>query len=176
MPVYLFTFHGHMTWMPDHPRGYTRRGRGYQNPDPVRAEWYRKNAEDKEACIFDDELMRALVEEARTACKHQHLRLHSGTTETTHLHYLVSCMDARHWLKVRNSLKMSLSLRLKREGNQATSTPRNLTDIKLSRSGSRKRVATRKHFDYLMQTYLPSHSGLKWFEDRGYVASRKAGR
>ena len=29
---------------------------------------------------------------------------------------------------------------------------------------SRKRVTTREHFDYLMDTYLPKHRGLQWRE------------
>src|SRR5215831_8297770 len=33
VPVYLFTFHGYMTWLPDNPRGYTKRGEGYRDPD-----------------------------------------------------------------------------------------------------------------------------------------------
>jgi REP element-mobilizing transposase RayT len=162
-----------MTWMPDHPRGYTKRRKGYQSPNPKAAKVYRNNADDGEACLFDDGLMRAMIDEAQIASKHQRLRLHSGTTEKTHLHYLVSWTDARNWMSIRNGLKMSLSLRLKREGEQSSNTPRNLTQIKLSGGGSRKRVSDQDHFDYLMQTYLPSHSGLKWFEDRGFIAARR---
>jgi len=80
MPVYLFTFHGYMTWMPDHPRGYTKRKEGYQKPDPRRAEFYRRNAGNSEAGLFDDELMQAMIDETQIACGHQRLRLHSGTT------------------------------------------------------------------------------------------------
>jgi REP element-mobilizing transposase RayT len=173
VPVYLFTFHGYMTWLPDHPRGYTLRGAGYQEPDEKRAEWYRRNAGNVDACLFNDDLMRAVIDEAQTACRHQRLRLHSATTETTHLHYLVSWTDDRDWMTVRKGFKMSLSLRLKREGDQAPSTARTLTVIKLGSAGSRKKVKDRQHFDYLMQTYLPSHSGAKWFEDRGFLPSRK---
>jgi len=117
--------------------------------------------------------MRALIDEAQKACGHQRLQLQSGTTESTHLHFLVSWRDDRNWNTVRNALKMSLSLRLKRESGQASNTPRKEMQIKLSRGGSRKRVENREHFDYLMETYLPSHSGLKWFKDRGFVAPRK---
>jgi REP element-mobilizing transposase RayT len=162
-----------MTWLPDHPRGYTKRGEGYQDPDPQRAQWYRGNADDADACLFDEGLMRALIDEAQKACAHQQLHLHSGTTEKTHLHLLISWRDNRKWETVRNAIKMSLSLRLKSKAEQALNTPRKDTQIKLSRGGSRKRVEKREHFDYLMQTYLPSHSGLKWFEDRGFVAPRK---
>ena len=34
-----------------------------------------------------------------------------------------------------------------------------------SKEASRKRVRDRKHFDYLMNEYVPKHSGAKWFED-----------
>jgi REP element-mobilizing transposase RayT len=169
VPVYFFTFHGYRTWMPDHPRGYTRRGEGYLKPDEEMAEFYEEESASEEESIFDAPLAKALIEELQIACRHQGVHLHAAGTELSHIHALVSWRSEKTWLQVRNALKISLSLRLKREGNQALNTSRNDTIIKLSRGGSRKRVENRAHFDYLMQTYIPKHKGPKWFEDRGWV-------
>ena len=185
MPVYLFTYHAYRSWMPDHPRGYTKRGEGYQAPDGELAERYRANAT-SDGILFDEHLQRCLLEEALVACKFQQLRLHAGSTEPSHAHYLVSWKDARHWSKVRASLKSSLSRRLALE-DQKNNNSRDATRrrnpresdtgryvLKLSRGASRKHVENRKHFDYLMKTYLPRHNGVKWFEDeRGWIAARK---
>ena len=46
MPVYHITLHAYRSWSPDHPRGYTRRGKGYQKPDPEQAR--KRLAEEKE--------------------------------------------------------------------------------------------------------------------------------
>lgn len=43
MPCYLFTYHGHGTWFPDHPRGYVRRKVGILAADAEMARRYREN-------------------------------------------------------------------------------------------------------------------------------------
>lgn len=37
MPVYLFTFHSHGSWLPDRTQGYTRRQQGILPADPYMA-------------------------------------------------------------------------------------------------------------------------------------------
>lgn len=181
MPVYLFTFHAYRSWMPDHPRGYTRRGEGYLEPDDEAAWQYADNATG-EAVLFDAALQRAMIEEAQTACRYQQLRLHGGSTEPTHVHLLVSWTHGKSWMSVRTALKTSLSLRLKREAEQRDrescdhdwceddgQNEKGRWEPRLSRGGSRKHVKDREHFDHLMRKYLPDHGGVKWFEDRGWV-------
>lgn len=187
MPVYLFTFHAYRSWMPDHPRGYTRRGEGYLAPDEEAARRYAENATG-EAVLFDPALQRVLIEEAQTACRHQQLRLHGGSTEPTHVHLLVSWKHGKSWMAVRTGLKTSLSLRLKREDERRRCQPgepgesgepgkgdrlkeEGRWELRLSRGGSRKHVKDRAHFSHLMRKYLPDHGGVKWFEDRGWVES-----
>jgi hypothetical protein len=43
MPCYLFTYHGHGTWLPDHARGYVRRKVGVLAADVEMARNYRGN-------------------------------------------------------------------------------------------------------------------------------------
>jgi REP element-mobilizing transposase RayT len=155
--------------MPDHKRGYTRRGKGYLPRDEKMAQNYERKAA-HDPTIFDDALARELIEEFRESCPKIDCRLHGSSTEPTHIHGLVSWKHQRHWMSVRKSLKTSLTKRLKGIAD----------DIGLSKSASRKRVRDRDHFDYLMETYLPGHHGLAWYEDRGWVrqqgAKRKRGR
>jgi hypothetical protein len=99
--------------MPDHRRGYTRRGKGYQRPDPEKAKQYRENATSKPV-EFDRDTQRLLIEELLTACRFQKLRCHAGSTEPSHIHGLVSWEGFRPWERVRASLKSSLSRRLSR--------------------------------------------------------------
>jgi len=189
VPVYLFTFHAYQSWMPDHRRGYTRRGKGYQKPDPEMARRYREKAK-SEPIEFDRATQRALIEELQIASAHQDFRLHAGSSEPSHIHGLVSWKGYRSWVEVRKQIKSSLSRRLTREYEALSdsldveiSDPTDSRDatrresseetgrwvLKLSRGASRKRVENRKHFNHLMTKYLVAHKGVKWFEDRGWV-------
>ena len=161
MPVYLFTFHAYRSWMPHHPRGYTRRGEGYKEPDPDMAENYARRANADES-VFDHAVQRALIEQTIESCPYINARLHGSGSDASHLHLLVSWSQDRDWLSVRKSLKAALTKRL----NQTD------TGVALSRGGSRKRVRNDGHFQYLMKTYLPGHRGVGWYEDRGWVEPR----
>ena len=180
MPVYLFTFHAYQSWMPDHRRGYTRRGKGYFPSDPEMARRYREKAK-SDPVEFDRETQRALVEELQVASAHQDFRLHAGSTEPTHVHALVSWKGFRPWVEVRKQIKSSLSRRLTRENEKlivpldvgvddpvdsrdATRRESSETDggrwvLKLSRGASRKRVENRRHLNHLMTKYLEAHRG-----------------
>jgi hypothetical protein len=58
--VYHFTIHAFRSWRPDHPRGYTRKGEGYQPPDEEMAEKY-DQAASQDAVIFDESLQREIL-------------------------------------------------------------------------------------------------------------------
>src|SRR5215216_6390084 len=124
--------------MPDHRRGYTRRGKGYQAPDPETARRYRAKAK-SEPVLFDRHTQRALVEEMQVACRFQKLRLHGGSTEPSHVHGLVSWKGFRPWLAVRTQLKSSLSRRLTRENQKLFDA----FDVSESATPSDSRDATR---------------------------------
>jgi hypothetical protein len=157
MPCYLFSYHAYGSWLPDRQRGYVRRGQGIVPPDKEMAERYRSNL--KHAVVrFDAAIQQCLIEEALVACEHQQLRCHYISTETTHVHVLVSWTSDRSWEVVRAKLRESLTRRLNREFTRQEW---------FSKSPSRKRVKDRPHFDYLMTDYLRRHSGWKWREGRG---------
>jgi hypothetical protein len=157
MPCYLFTYHGHGTWLPDHPRGYVRRKKGIVAQDLAMAGKYRQNLCGDVVC-FDAAMQRVLINAAIEAFEHQSVRGHLIATEPTHLHILVSWQTNHAWELVRRRLRSSLTRQL----NQAFEKCE-----WFSKQPSRKRVADRKHFDYLMERYLPKHRGLKWREGVG---------
>jgi REP element-mobilizing transposase RayT len=168
VPVYLFSYHGYRTWGPDHRRGHTRRGEGYQPRDPDMQRRYDERATD-DPTIFTREIQRALIEEAMVAARYQQFRLHAGAGEPTHTHYLLSWQDSRHWMRLRASLKTSLSLRLKQLSKSLPLNERGDRPVlRLSGGASRKRIDNQAHFDYHVNKYLPDHDGVFWCEMSGW--------
>jgi hypothetical protein len=98
-----------------------------------------------------------MIAGADDICRRRKWRLHAAGFEVTHGHFLVSWRGYVSWIEARAKLKNLLSLFL---GRLAEAQGQEwFVD-----GGSRKRVATRKHFDYLIETYLPQHGDEKWFE------------
>ncbi len=155
MPCYLFTFHAYGTWMPDREEGFVRRKQGLLPPDAKLAQQYRTRAKEDQV-LFDSRLQSLIIEEIRIAWEKQRCRGHYVATESTHVHLLVSWPDERSWLRLRMGLKSSLTRRLNRDVRQRGNW---FVD-----SASRKRVKDDAHFEHLVNTYLPSHSGWKWRE------------
>lgn len=158
MPCYHFIFHAHGTWLPDEDEGYVRRKEGHLQQDVVAASRYRGLMVDAPA-TFEDLHQRALIDEVHVAAEHQAFRIHFVATEPTHIHILVSWHDdERRFETLRWGIRQSLSRRLGREFG---------TRQWLSEGGSRRHVTNQEHFEYLVCTYLPGHSGWKWAEDKG---------
>jgi hypothetical protein len=156
----MFSFHAYRSWMPDHRRGYTRRGEGYQPPDPEMARNYERRAK-HDRSWFDPEIQKSLIARAQEACVHLDCRLHGFATELGHV--LVSWKHSRTWQSIRTSIKSSLT-RCMREKHLG---------IEFSRGASRKHVEKRPHFDHLMETYLPDHPGWGWYEDKGWIEPKR---
>jgi REP element-mobilizing transposase RayT len=156
MPCYLFTYHAHGSWLPDHERGYVKRGRGVLPTDHRMAAIYGENLK-RRVAVFDDAVQRRLIEALLEACACQDCTAHYIATEPTHVHVLVSWKSDRKWEIVRKQLRYNASVRLndtfgKREW--------------FAKSPSRRQVKDNGHFRYLMTKYLPRHRGLKWCAER----------
>jgi len=156
MPVYLFTFHAYRSWNADNPRGFVQEGRGIQAPNAPLARYYDEHAE-QPPVLFEAPDQQALIWIAFDACARRDWRLHFVATEPTHFHILISWRSTQVWQEVRNRLKNLASLIL---GKKHQEPGRKW----FSRKGSRKRVRDRRHFDWLVEHYLPKHRGLKWRE------------
>jgi len=79
-------------------------------------------------------------------------------TEISHAHVLVGWRDSRTWLRLRSTIKSSMTRYLNREFERQEW---------FVEGASRKRVKDRKHFDHLVMRYLPKHAGWKWSPERG---------
>lgn len=156
MAVYHFTLHAYRTWSPSHPKGYTVRGKGYQPSDVRRAQNYDQRAKFPKVS-FDRRMQEVLVLGSIDACRRRGWRLHVVATDPTHFHAVVSWGGFIPGQDVRAKLKNVLSLLLGR----VTGQPGRPWFV---RDGSRKRVQTREHFDYLLTEYLPDHRGVFWKE------------
>jgi hypothetical protein len=131
--------------------------RGILAPNVDRAEKYREAM--KESPVqFSSQIQRAIIASILGSQEKQDFDAHFIATDPTHVHLLVSWRDDRTWLRLRSTIKSSLSRYL---------------NSRLTRrewfveGGSRKRVKDRAHFDYLVQRYLPRHSGWKWSPEKG---------
>ena len=116
--AYFLTWPTYGTWLPGDARGWVRRGRGIQPPNPVLAlEARARMAED--ACRLDVE-QRQLVE--ATIAEHCRIRgwaLHAVQCRTNHVHVVVSA--GRHPDDVRDQFKAWCTRKLRKlEANRAT--------------------------------------------------------
>lgn len=158
MPCYLFTYHAYGSWLPDRRRGYVKRGRGILPADAHMARLYTKSMKET-AVTFDDQLQRWAIAAALESESLQEFELYFVATDDTHVHILIGWRDEPDPARMRSSLKGSVTRALKRARGPRTW---------LAEGGSRKQVKTRGHFDYLISTYLPKHTGWKWGGEEGY--------
>jgi len=158
MAVYHFTLHAYRSWSPSHPRGYTQRGKGYQPPDPKKAEEYDDCAKFPKV-HFDQMVQEILILGAYDICQRRGWRLHAVGTDPSHVHVIVSWRGFRPWHDVMDKLKNILSLLLGRATGKAGHRW-------FVANGSRKRVMNRDHLNYLVTQYLPDHPGVFWREGK----------
>ncbi len=156
MPYYLFTWHTYGSWLPDRPQGYVHWSRGREQTNIALAQRYRQ--QQKETTVsLTEELQREVIAELVETAPLISFRLHFVATDATHVHVLTSWQDGRGWERLRRSIRRSLSVRLNRQRRRKW----------FSRGGNTRRVESRKHFEHLIEHYLPSHHGWKWCERRG---------
>ena len=161
MPVYLFTYHAYLSWLPDRPRGFVQKGKGIQPQNEPLADAYRAAAA-HEAVLFDAATQCRLIRKTLAVCQGDKFRLHGASTEPTHLHLVVSWRDeSQVFAKVRGRIKNLLSLDLSRRAG-VTGRPW------FAGEASRKRVGDERHFRHLIDEYLPRHGGVQWYEGRGW--------
>jgi hypothetical protein len=154
--VYHFTFHAYRSWRPDNPRGYVHHTKGLLPPDEEMARWYDAHAKFGRM-NFEREIQLLLTRDMHAICIRRGWRLHAIGNEETHLHALISWKEFIESSVVGGQLKGSLSHHLGKEIGPAGRKW-------FSRGASERRVLDEGHFAYLVETYLPSHSGVFWKE------------
>lgn len=161
MPVALFTYHAYGSWLADRRQGYVRKGDGIQQQDRQLAQRQRKLMT-QSAVQFDQQMQRVIAERLISICVEEKFRLHTVAMEVSHAHALVSWPDGSQSLpRVGGRVKNLLSLHLSK-------VHRALGTKWFSKGASRKQVKDRKHFEYLMNVYLPQHKGVYWDEVNGW--------
>lgn len=157
MPVYLFTYHAG-SWMPDRKQGYVKRHQGILPSDAEEASRYRGlMVEDPKE--FDEDTQRAILTSLIESRDKQDFVIYYLATEPSHVHLLIGWNDERPWLRMRSTVKGSVSRSLNQKYYKKEW---------LAEGGSRKWVQDRTHFAHLVDNYLPKHSGWKWTAARGF--------
>ena len=156
MPVFLFTFHGYRTWMPDHPRGYNRKNEGTFAPDPEMNEHYERRAHFDEV-RFDAERQKVVVDAYVEVASNLDLRLYYAVCVDTHAHPLVGWRDDREWTYIHDRLKSIIALKLGEA--ERVKGRRWLTARRIG-----EQVSESEHFAHLMTVYLPDHRGYTYFD------------
>jgi len=152
MPCFLFTYHGHATWMPDHRRGYVHRQEGLKPSDPDMAARYRWNQKEPAVEFTPDQLQLA-VATARESGSFIHSTIHAVFTEPTHIHVLVSWSHDRAAKSICASIRSAMTRAL----NDSFESREWFSD-----SPSHKQVKDLTHFHHLIREYCEKHSGAKW--------------
>jgi hypothetical protein len=166
MPVYLMTAHAYRSWPEDHGRGYMQRGEGLKKSAPKLAAHRAAKARFAEAS-FDREAQLIMHEAVLEIAKERGVRLHAFATCPTHGHALYSfrspactCGASKVCRKgcPAKVFAEDVFVRMKRKMGQRIAQLRNTRGRPwLSRGWDTKPVRNRKHFDYLITEYLPSH-------------------
>jgi len=158
MPCSLFTYHAYGSWMPDRKQGYVKRHQGVLPQDLPMHRLYKK-AMTEESVEFFSEHQRCAIESLIKSQTPQRFELHYIATDASHLHALLAWRDERNVVAMRGLVKGSVSRALNDAIHRRTW---------FSEGGSRKQVRNREHFDFLMEVYLPKHSGWKWSVAKGF--------
>src|SRR3954452_16771961 len=145
MAVYHFTLHAYRSWRPDHPRGFTVKGIGYQPPDPVAADVYDENAK-QDPVVFDDRTQREILVLAHQICEEEGWRLELAVFDETHTHLVLSWTGFVPWEEVDRRLKNLLVLKL----NRLHGTPGKRWFVR--RHSAPRQVNDREPFDRLKKS------------------------
>jgi hypothetical protein len=158
MQIAHFSIHAYGSWLPDHLQGYVSRLRGWQPQDVVRGWMYRDKMRGKPVS-FDEAQQRCLIDEVLVAGEYQDFEPRAMATEWSHLHVVLAWADSVKLSHRRDRLKSSLSRRLNREFERQRW---------LARGGGVTAINKPEHYDYLLNEYLPAHSGWKWQHRKGW--------
>lgn len=129
------------------------RGKGIQPQNHELARVYEQRAS-HDPVRFNEDLGWAIIDAVDKIIRENEWLPYEVAVVATHVHVLVGWRTFQPWKAVSNRLKRGIGLELSR-----------CLDKKgpwFSRGRSRKRVTDRKHFEYLLNVYLPSHGKIRW--------------
>jgi len=116
--AYFLTWPTYGTWLPGDDRGWVRRHRGHQLPDPpLQLETLARMTED--ACPLDEDQRRLVEATIADHCRIRSWTLHAVNCRTNHLHVVVTA--GLHPDQVREQFKAWTSRKLKQLERDRTS-------------------------------------------------------
>ncbi|MEM6329673.1 MAG: hypothetical protein AAF790_05430 [Planctomycetota bacterium] len=145
--------------MPNRSQGYVHRQQGLRPQSQAMATCYKRNQRESTVTFcraHQQTLVRVLLESQSK----QGFDCLGIATDPTHVHTVVAWRDERRARRLRVAIKSSLS-----RGMNTAFSRRSW----LSEGGSCKRLRDQRHLDYLLEHYLPKHSGLVWIAGRGFL-------
>jgi hypothetical protein len=124
-------------------------------------------AASQDAVRFDAPTQLDLLRLTQLICSEEKWCIEGAGFDPSHMHVAISWRIRMTWNEVDRRLKNLLSLKLNREKN----TPAKRWFAR--RHGAPRRVMTREHLSYLLQTYFPDHPGVYWCKGTSSPRLRK---
>lgn len=177
MPVYLITVHTYRSWGEDNPRGYVQRGEhGVKAPSVKLATARQALAKDPPVCLEPDQ-QQLVLEALYEVCQNRDAIPYAASCTPTHWHLLAGWMTtAPHvnaGLEPTHTLGPALTCgaqdQAAAEAKQLATSLKRVIGMKLSkhkeaigakwfsRGWDLTRIEEDKHFDHLIEAYLPKH-------------------
>jgi len=158
MSVALLTFHAFDSWDEDHPRGYVQRGKPGIQPTSKDIKQYRDRITVKPAVCFDAATQQHLIDFAHEACQRREWKLHAASITPTHVHLLVSWPLKTTDANVMQQDCNRIAQTLKRVMGWSLSKRENVKGRRwFSRGWDDRWVRNRRHFEFLVNRYMPKH-------------------
>jgi REP element-mobilizing transposase RayT len=118
--AYFLTWSTYGTWLPGDDRGWVKRDRGFQLPDPIaKLEAEARMSED--ACRLDAQQRQLVEETIADHCRIRDWSLHAVNCRSNHIHVVVTA--GQHPDEVRNQFKAWCARRLSELQLERAATP-----------------------------------------------------
>lgn len=108
--AFFLTWVTYGTWLPGDERGWIKRQRGWQSPDPMR-EYEAQISMTEDACLLSQRQRDAVEGQIRETCAHRGWLLHAVSCRSNHVHVVVHASDTNPD-KIRADLKAWTARRL----------------------------------------------------------------
>ncbi len=156
MPVYLITLHTYRSWNTDRP--HVQRGQTGVQPVYSNLAKYRNQIANHAPVQFGPSQRRIVSQAVIEVCQNTDRQLHALTVVPNHVHVLCSWKNEELPEKAATHFKRIIGMKLSRDKGSTGNRW-------FSRGQDIERISDRKHFDYLVEIYLPKHleqNGIFW--------------
>lgn len=161
MPVYFITVHMYRSWREDNPKGYVQRGQsGVKHPNPKLAK-HREKSTTGHAVKLNAPQIALVLDSLHEVCMNLEVTPYAASCTPTHWHLLLGWVESDE-VKVATEAAdqaRSITTRLKRVVGSKLSAQAGQTKQRwFSRGWHIERIDEQKHFEHLLESYLPKHA------------------